>query len=86
MSNITKIRSLIDENFSLQWCRDNLVIPLSIEASLPPGRQRLKVAVGNITYLGTITDMNAYSKKNQQKRFHYYLMLPQNRGYLIVKE
>ncbi len=57
MSNtyqISTIRSLIDKHFSLQWCRENVVIPLKIEPSLPPKSQVITIAVGNISYLGTI--------------------------------
>ena len=51
---ISTIRSLIDKHLSLQWCRENVVIPLKIEPSLPPKRQVITIAVGNISYLGTI--------------------------------
>ena len=57
MSNtyqISTIRSLIDKHLSLQWCRENVVIPLKVEPSLPPKRQVITIAVGNISYLGTI--------------------------------
>ncbi len=57
MSNtyqISTIRSLIDKHLSLQWCRENVVIPLKIEPSLPPKKQVITIAVGNISYLGTI--------------------------------
>ena len=57
MSNtyqISTIRTLIDKNLSLQWCRENVVIPLKVEPSLPPKRQVITIAVGNISYLGTI--------------------------------
>ncbi len=52
--NVTQVRSLIDEFFSLQWCRENVVIPLKTEPSLPPENQKLTIAVANISYLGTI--------------------------------
>ena len=48
------IRSLIDQHLSLQWCRENVVIPLKVEPSLPPKKQVITIAVGNISYLGTI--------------------------------
>tara|TARA_Y100001968_G_scaffold333434_1_gene396237 strand:- start:1458 stop:3113 length:1656 start_codon:yes stop_codon:yes gene_type:complete len=54
--NKAQVRSLIDELFSLQWCRENVVIPLSTEPSLPPENQKITIAVANITYLGTIGD------------------------------
>ena len=49
-----KLRSIIDEFFSLQWCRDNLVVPVSLEPSLPPTPPVLTIAVANIIFLGTI--------------------------------
>ena len=57
MAQITQIRSLIDKHFSLQWCRDNVVIPLSIDVKAFPSRSTIKIALGNITYLGTIGDL-----------------------------
>ena len=51
---ISTIRGLIDQHFSLQWCRENVVIPLKVEPSLPPKKQVITIAVGNISYLGTI--------------------------------
>ena len=57
MPQITKIRSLIDKYFSLQWCRDNVVIPLSIDVRAFPEKSTIKIALGNITYLGTIGDL-----------------------------
>ena len=51
---VNKVRSIIDEHFSLQWCRDNLVVPISLEPSLPPSSPVLTIAVANIIFLGTI--------------------------------
>ena len=51
-----KIRQLIDTHFSLQWCRENIVIPLGIEINQATGSQRLTVAIGNFSYLATIGD------------------------------
>ena len=51
---LNTIRSLIDKHLSLQWCRENVVIPLSIEPRLPPKQNKIVIAVGNISYLGTI--------------------------------
>ena len=53
-SSVTTIRNLIDKHFSLQWCRDNLIVPISLEPSLPPKSTLLTIAVGNITFLGTV--------------------------------
>ena len=51
---ISTIRSLIDKHLSIQWCRENVVVPLSITSSIPPKRNTIVIAVGNISYLGTI--------------------------------
>lgn len=53
-SNITEIRRLIDGIFALNWCRENIVIPLGIERNEATGSQRLTVAIGNFSYLATI--------------------------------
>ena len=51
---ISSLRKVIDNYFSLQWCRDNLVVPVSIEPSLPPLNGLITIAVANISFLGTI--------------------------------
>lgn len=54
---ISAIRQLIDEHFSLAWCRDNVVVPMDVIDGAPfgkPGQQTMVIAVGNITFLGTI--------------------------------
>jgi len=54
---ITAIRQLIDEHFSLAWCRENVVIPMDVMDSAPfgkPGQQTMVIAVGTISFLGTI--------------------------------
>ena len=51
---INSIRKLIDKYFSLQWCRENLVVPVSLEPALPPSDGILTIAVANIVFLGTI--------------------------------
>ena len=54
--NPTQVRSLVDTVFSLQWCRENLVVPLNSEPALPPNPQKLTIAIGNFSYLATIGD------------------------------
>ena len=56
MSVASSIRQLIDTHFSLQWCRENIVIPIGIETNQATGSQRLTVAIGNFSYLATIGD------------------------------
>ena len=51
---IESVRSLVDRFFSLQWCRDHIVIPINLEPSLPPQKTILTIAIGNIVYLGTV--------------------------------
>ena len=50
----TSVRKLVDKFFSLQWCRDNLVVPLYEETSLPMSKGIIKIAIANYSYLGTI--------------------------------
>ena len=50
----TSVRKLVDKFFSLQWCRDNLVVPLYEETSLPMSSSLIKIAIANYSYLGTI--------------------------------
>ena len=51
----TSVRKLVDKFFSLQWCRDNLVVPLYEEStSLPMSSAVIKIAIANYSYLGTI--------------------------------
>ena len=45
-------RKLVDKFFSLQWCRDNLVVPLYEEQS----SNKIIIAITNYSYLGTISD------------------------------
>ena len=55
-NNILEIRRLIDELFALQWCRENIVAPIDIEKNEQGNKQKLTIAIGNISYLGTIGD------------------------------
>ena len=48
-----EIRKLIDDVFALQWCRENIVVPLGFDQN---NKQKLIIAIGNISYLGTIGD------------------------------
>ena len=52
----TSVRKLVDKFFSLQWCRDNLVVPLYEETSLPMSEGIVKIAIANYSYLGTIAN------------------------------
>ena len=52
----TEIRQLVDKHFSLQWCRENIVVPLGIERNQATTSEKLTIAIGNFGYLGTIGD------------------------------
>ena len=56
MSESLQIRELVDQYFSLQWCRENIVVPLGIEKNEITGGEKLTVAIGNFSYLATIGD------------------------------
>jgi len=49
--DVTVVRKLIDDNFSIQWCRDNLAVPLGVTSNT------LTMAVANLSYLATIGDV-----------------------------
>ena len=55
-SNILETRKLIDEVFALQWCRENIVVPIGVEQANQSDAKKLIIAIGNISYLGTIGD------------------------------
>ena len=70
-SSISSIRSLVDKYFSLQWCRENFVVPISLTPSLPPNDTIINIAVANIEYLGTIgkTIKNRLSDAGYEVRY-----------------
>ena len=57
MTDNNVVKELITKYFSLQWCRENLVVPLELEASSSTSPSKITIAVGNITYLGTIGNL-----------------------------
>ena len=52
----TSVRKLVDKYFSLQWCRDNFIVPLYVETSLPMRPGILIIAIPNYSFLGTIAE------------------------------
>ncbi len=69
--SISSVRSLIDKYFSLQWCRENFVVPISLSPSLPPNKTIINIAVANIEYLGVIgkTIKNRLSNAGYEMRY-----------------
>ena len=45
-----QIRKLVDDIFALQWCRENIVVPLGFEQNNNTSNARLIIAIGNISY------------------------------------
>ena len=70
-NSIASIRTLVDKYFSLQWCRENFVVPISLTPSLPPNKTIINIAVANIEYLGTIgkTIKNRLSEAGYEVRY-----------------
>ena len=54
-------RELLDKYFSLQWCKDNLIIPISIESNTD--NDIFWIAIPNYSYLGTIAEPIKYRIK-----------------------
>ena len=54
--SITNVRKLVDKYFSLQWCRDNFVVPLIIKKESSSEEQSIIIAIANYAYLGTISE------------------------------
>lgn len=61
------VRRLIDEVFSLQWCRENLVVPLGIIPAAFPEQTILRVGIGNFSYLATIGEI--ITRRAAEKNF-----------------
>ena len=47
-------RKLIDKYLSFQWCKDNSIIPISIESNPNSNNDIFWIAIANYSYLGTI--------------------------------
>ena len=54
MHNIASARFLIDKYFSLEWCKDNVLAPVSIEKITFSKEHFLLIIVGNLPYLATL--------------------------------
>ena len=54
--SITNVRRLVDKYFSLQWCRDNYVVPLSLNKESQSEVRTIIMAIANYSYLGTISE------------------------------
>ena len=45
---------IIDALYSLEWCIENIVAPLGLQVDTFSGEMKLTIAIGNISYLGSI--------------------------------
>ena len=66
------IRSLVDEIFSLQWCRENFVIPLPQDGS-NGDTKAIKIAIGNFSYLATVGEF--IEKRVSEKGYTFEVVL-----------
>ena len=58
-------RELLDKYFSLQWCKDNFIIPISIESNPNSNNDIFWIAIANYSYLGTIAEPIKYRIKQE---------------------
>ena len=66
----TSVRKLVDKFFSLQWCRDNFVVPLYEEkTTLPMSKGVIKIAIANYSYLATLA--SPIKERLNQSGFKY---------------
>ena len=56
-------RDLIDKYLSLQWCKDNLIIPITSESN--SNNDIFRIAIPNYSYLGTIAEPIKYLIKQE---------------------
>ena len=56
---------IIENLYSLQWCRENIVAPLGMQIDVFTGEMKLTIAIGNLAYLGTIGDFIKYRAAKQ---------------------
>ena len=45
---------IIDALYSLEWCKENIVVPLGLQVDAFSSEMKLTIAIGNISYLGSI--------------------------------
>ena len=49
-------RDLVDKCLSIQWCKENLVIPISREKNSNSNNDIVWFAIANYSYLGVLSD------------------------------
>ena len=52
----SKTRKLIEELFSLSWCRDNVVAPVDVFFDREKGKDTVRIALSNFEFLATVGD------------------------------
>ena len=70
----TPTRKLIEEFFSLSWCRDNLVAPVEIYYDRIKQKDTVKIAISNFDYLATIGNklVDRITEKGYEVQFINY--------------
>ena len=51
---------IIDALYALEWCRENIVAPLGLQVDTFSGEMKLTIAIGNISYLGSIGEFISF--------------------------
>ncbi|MDC0165862.1 GspE/PulE family protein [Synechococcus sp. AH-558-M21] len=68
------VSELIDNLFSLQWCKENLICPLQVYEKNPytgKAEKGVCIAVANFSYLGTIGDFITRRCKSEGLNVHF---------------
>ena len=66
-----KTRKLIEELFSLSWCRDNVVAPVDVFFDREKGKDTVRIALSNFEFLATVGDkiINRIKEKGYEIQF-----------------
>lgn len=67
-----EVRQLVDEIFSLNWCRENFVIPLPPE-NTNGDPKAIKIAIGNFSFLATVGEF--IEKRVGEKGYTFEVIL-----------
>lgn len=60
---------LINSHFSLQWCRENLVLPIGTEKTDLLPDEHVVIAIGSVAYLGTIGEFVAQRLREYKVKY-----------------
>ena len=66
-----RTREIIDSIFSLQWCRDNFIVPISQGTGYDNRKPSLTLAVGNLAYLASVGDFASQRAEQAGYECHF---------------